>query len=158
MSSENIEKFVSALENSLGEKTFVKATLGNYRGSDPHLQKLLVRLVQTKRGTSLLFLYRQDTRDIVKNHEFPEGVRLIKQMLAGEFFSGHLFTTEHDLQLEIGKKGNARLNIAKPTFSAAPSLGHDREKKEQIDPESFYLKALGIADDTGRVRDRQRDK
>jgi SAM-dependent methyltransferase len=39
-----------------------------------------------------------------------------------------------------------------------PSPQHDREKAVQVDAGSFYLKALGITDDTGRVRDKQQDK
>ncbi len=36
---ENIEKFISEFAKSLGAETFVKMTLGNYRGNDAHLQK-----------------------------------------------------------------------------------------------------------------------
>src|ERR1043166_3288503 len=155
---ENIEEFVSELKSSIERKTFVKLTLGNYKGSDEHLQKLLVRLVKTKKGARLYFLYRSDTRDTAKNFDLEKGTKLIAKALEGEFFSGHLFTTEHDFQLDIGKKERSRLNIAKPTFKTVPQLGHDREKKQQIDADSFYLKALGITDDAGRVRDRERDK
>ncbi|MEO6051432.1 MAG: SAM-dependent methyltransferase, partial [Pyrinomonadaceae bacterium] len=52
----------------------------------------------------------------------------------------------------------SRLNIAKPTFKTPPPLEHDREKKVQIDAGSFYLRALGITDDNGRVRDREQNK
>ena len=155
---ENIEKFVSEFKGSLERESFVKLTLGNYKGTDEHLQKMLVRLVKTKKGARLYFLYRGDTRDTAKNFDFDTGVALIGEALDGQFFSGHLFTTEHDFQLDIGNKGRSRLNIAKPTFKKGPSLDHDREKKEQVDAASFYLKALGITDDTGRVRDRQQDK
>ena len=155
---ENTEKFVAEFARALHESTFVKMTLGNYKGADEHLQKILVRLVKTKKGTRLYFLYRGDTRDTAKNFDFDTGVALISEALDGQFFSGHLFTTDHDFQLDIGKKGKSRLNIAKPTLKAASSLDHDREKKEQVAADSFYLKALGVTDDTGRVRDRQRDK
>ena len=155
---ENTEKFIREFAASLKNGTFVKMTLGNYKGTDEHLQKILVRLVKTKKGARLYFLYRGDTRDTAKNFDFDTGIALISEALDGQFFSGHLFTTEHDLQLDIGKKGKSRLNVAKPTFKAIPQLDHDREKKEQIDSGSFYLKALGITDDTGRVRDQQRDK
>ena len=155
---ENIEKFVGEFKNSLERESFVKLTLGSYKGTDEHLQKILVRLVKTKKGTRLYFLYRSETRDTAKNFDFDTGIALIGEALDGQFFSGHLFTTEHDFQLDLGKKNRSRLNIAKPTFKAAPQLNHDREKKEQIDSESFYLKALGITDDAGRIRDQQRDK
>ncbi len=118
--SENIEKFITEFAKSLHEENFVKMTLGNYRGSDTHLQKLLIRLVETKSGKRLFFLYRYDTRDTAKNFDFNEGLQIIREVLGSDFFSGHLFTTENDFQLDIGKKGKSRLNTGKPTFKAAP--------------------------------------
>ena len=156
--TENIEKFIAEFAKSLSEKTFVKMTLGNYRGNDAHLQKLLIRLVETKKGTRLFFLYRQDTRDTAKNFNFAEGVAKIGEVLGTEFFSGHLFTVENDFQLDIGKKGKSRLNVAKPTFNTKPDITHDRDKQILINPNSFYLKALGITTDRGEIRDKQQDK
>lgn len=158
MSIENIETFISEFAKSLHEENFVKMTLGNYRGSDAHLQKLLVRLVETKRGKRLFFLYRHDTRDTAKNYDFNEGVKIVRNLLGNDFFSGHLFTTENDFQLDIGKKGKSRLNVAKPTFKVTPTLEHDREKQIQVNPNSFYLKALGITTDRGEIRAKQQDK
>jgi len=155
---EQVEKFLHEFAASLADGTFVKMTLGNYKGVDEHLQKILVRLVKTKKDMRLFFLYRSDTRDTAKNYDLDLGVGLVGEALDNGFCSGHLFTTGNDFQLDIGKKGNARLNIAKPTFKAAPPVEHDREKKVQVDAESFYLKALGITDETGRVRDKQQDK
>lgn len=155
---EKSEEFINRLGQSLTKGTFVKLTLGNYKGSDTQLQKIFVRLVSTKKGTRLFFLYRGQTRDTAKNYDLDTGVALISEALDGQFFSGHLFTTENDLQLEIGKKGKSRLNVAKPTFKSAPPQEHDRTKKMQVDQAAFYLKALGITDETGRVRDKQQDK
>jgi hypothetical protein len=155
---ETVEKFVAAMTASLADDTFVKATLGNYKGVNEHLQKLNVRRLTTRKGSRLYFLYRTDTRDTVKNHSFDEGVKLIGELLGTEFFSGHLFTTANDFQIEIGRRGKSRLNVAKPTFKIAPPTDHDRKKKTQIDADAFYLKALGIATDEGRIRDRQQDK
>lgn len=158
MSVENIEKFISEFAKSLHEENFVKTTLGNYRGNDAHLQKLLVRLVETKRGKRLFFLYRHDTRDTAKNYDFNEGLKIVRNLLGVDFFSGHLFTTENDFQLDIGKKGKSRLNVAKPTFKVTPTLEHDHEKQIQVNPNSFYLKALGITTDSGEIRAKQQDK
>ena len=155
---ENVDKFISEFSKALKDGTFVKMTLGNYKGADEHLQKMLVRLVSTKKGTRLYFLYRGATRDTAKNFDFDTGVALIGDAIDSGFHSGHLFTTEHDYQLDVGKKGKSRLNVANPTFTAKPSGGHDREKKEQVSSDSFYLCALGITDDNGRVRDREQNK
>ncbi len=158
MSVENIEKFVAEFARSLHENTFVKMTLGNYRGNDAHLQKLLIRLVETKKGTRLFFLFRQDTRDTAKNFDFTKGVAEVKEFLGADFFSGHLFTLENDFQLDVGKRGKSRLNIAKPTFKTKPEVAHDREKQILVSQNSFYLKALGITTDRGEIRDKQQDK
>jgi hypothetical protein len=158
MSIENVEKFITEFAKSLHEETFVKMTLGNYKGSDEHLQKLLLRLVETRKGKRLFFLYRYDTRDTAKNHDFNESVKILRQILGKDFFSGHLFTVENDFQLDIGRKGKSRLNIAKPTFKAKPTLDHDREKKRFVNADNFYLRALGITTDRGEIRDKQQDK
>lgn len=154
----DLNNFLAAFTDSLADQTFVKMTLGNYKGSEEHLQKVLVRRVKTKKGSRLFFLYRGDTRDTAKNFDFDTGVALIAEALNGQFFSGHLFTTRNDFQLDIGKKGKSRLNTSKPTFPNAPAVEHDREKRVQVDVGSFYLKALGITDDAGRVRDREQNK
>jgi SAM-dependent methyltransferase len=158
MSIENVEKFISEFARSLHEKTFVKMTLGNYKGADEHLQKVMVRLIETKRGTRLFFLYRYNTRDTAKNYDYNEGVIILRKILGTEFFAGHLFTTENDFQLDIGKKGKSRLNTAKPTFKNTPTLEHNREKKRFVNADGFYLRALGITTDNGEIRDKQQDK
>jgi SAM-dependent methyltransferase len=157
MSHENITRFVAEFERSLQDETFVKLTLGNYKGSDAHLQKILVRLVEVKRGARLFFLYRYDTRDTAKNYDFAEGAKLVERLLGNEFFAAHLFTVENDFQLDVGKK-NSRLNVGKPTFKNRPAAEHNREKNLLVNPNSFYLQALGITNDKGDVRDKQHDK
>src|SRR5438045_1587496 len=70
---ENIERFIAELKDGLERGGFVKLTLGNYKGADEHLQKILVRPIKTKKGTRLYFLYRGDTRDTAKNYDIPAG-------------------------------------------------------------------------------------
>ena len=130
--NENIDKFVDVLSSSLRRENFIKLTLGNYKGADKHLQKIQARLINTKKGTRLYLLYRSDTRDTAKNFSFDEGVKTVRTALEREFFSAHLFTTEHDYQLDVGKK-SSRLNVAKPTFKTRTSLAHDREKTRFVD-------------------------
>lgn len=155
--TENIEKFLAELAASITGDTFVKLTLGNYKGSDLHLQKINVRLIKTNKGVRLFFLYRHDSRDIAKNYTIPTGQTLIGQLLGAEFFSGHLFTTKNDFQLDIGRK-NSRLNVGKPTFKKTPPLEHDRKKEKLIDPHSVYLNALGITNTNGEVGSQQQSK
>ncbi|HJS51130.1 MAG TPA: SAM-dependent methyltransferase [Pyrinomonadaceae bacterium] len=153
----NIEKLVAELRLSLANSTFVKLTLSNYKGDDEHLQKILIRLVDTKKSKRLVFQSRYDNRDIVKNFDFDDGSARIAEYLKTGFRSAHLFTTERDFQLTIGKK-NSRLIQGKPTFRQQPDTLHDRKKKHLIDPSAYYLKALRITTDSGQIRADQRDK
>lgn len=152
-----IEKFIAELHSSLADSTFIKLTLSNYKGTEQHLQKVSVRPVDLKKGRRLMFQYRFETREVVKNFVFDDAVREIGRLLDSGFRSGHLFTTVGDLQLTISKK-NVRLTTGKPSLVSKPISAHNREKKTLIDPNVFYLKALGITTDDGKIRSDQRDK
>ncbi len=159
MTNNHKEEFIAAMSKSLEENSFVKLSLGKYRGADQNLQKILIRLIQVKRGTRLFFLYRYNTRDMVKNYSFAEGVEIVRDLLGESFMSGHLFTLQQDLQIEFSKKSKSRLNASKPTFKTAPSAAHNREKRWQIEPQNnFYLTALGVTDDKGEIKERMGDK
>jgi hypothetical protein len=159
MSGNHKEEFIAALSKSLEENSFVKLSLGKYRGADQNLQKILVRLIQVKKGMRLFFLYRYNTRDMVKNYSFAEGAEMVRELLGMSFMSGHLFTLQQDLQIEFGTKSKSRLHASKPTFKAPPSAAHNREKRWQIEPrDNFYLKALGVTDDKGEIKERMGDK
>ncbi|MFV0387913.1 MAG: class I SAM-dependent methyltransferase [Pyrinomonadaceae bacterium] len=158
MSVENIKNFLNIFSTSVQGGTFVKLTLGNYKGADKSLQRILVRLIHTKKGLRTSFLYRYNTRDTAKNYSFEKGNSILKDLLGTDFFAAHLFTTENDFQLDIGKKGRSRLNTGKPTFRTAPTFEHNRKRNHLIDQDKFYLKALGITTDEGRIKTTQQDK
>jgi SAM-dependent methyltransferase len=155
--SDQSAELIDELSRSLSANEFVKLTLSNYRGTEPHLQKVAVRLIETKKGRRLFFQYRYDTRDISKNYDIAEAIRQIQHLLSSGFRSGHLFTTSKDLQLTVGKR-SSRLIAGKPTIKRASTTGHDREKNSLVDENAFYLKALGITTDTGEIRAQQQNK
>ncbi len=151
------EKFIAALRDAIAKGTFVKLSLGNYKGAEPHLQKVLVRLIETKKGTRLFVQSKYTQRDIVKNYPVDQGIEHIAVSLKTGFRNGHLFTSENDLQLDIGKR-SSRLNIGRPTFTKTDDEPHDRSKHYLVDQNAYYLKALGITTDSGQVRASSRDK
>ncbi len=154
---EHVEKFIAEAEKSLADDTFVKLILSNYKGSDRSLQKISVRFIETKKGNQLMFQSRFDTRDTVKNFSVAQAANELRLHLSSGFRNAHLFTTDGDFQLEIGKR-NSRLTVGKPTTKTRPSIAHDRAKRSFIDPNAFYLKALGIATDKGEIKPSQQDK
>ena len=155
----SVVEFVGALEESLRGGTFVKLTLGKYRGGEAGLKNVYVRAVNIKGADRLSFLTRYKTKDVVKNYDVPEGVRRIESLLGASFLSGHLFTTGRDAQIEFNKKREARLVERPPTFKEAPPREHDRSKQRLIELEgNVYLRALGVTNERGEVRGGMGDK
>lgn len=154
---EEIEKFIAELQKSLQNAMFLKLSLGNYKGTEEHLQRISVRRIDTKKGEKLAFQMRYSTRDVVKNFDLKEASQKIAVFLEDGFRSAHLFTTESDFQLTIGKK-SARLITGKPSVKTTPSTSNDREKNYLVNPSAYYLKALGITTDSGQIRSDQRYK
>lgn len=150
-------RFLELLEQSIREGTFVKATLGKSRGDGP--KSILLRLVSIKGSDHLAFVLRHATRDVAENHQIDEGLAIIREQLGVSFLSGHIFTLEQDVQLEFSRKRKAHLSVNRPTFTSLPSKNHDREKQRLIDTRgSSYLRALGVLNDDGEVRERMGDK
>jgi hypothetical protein len=167
---DSIDQYISAFSKSVADSTFVKATLSNYKGVEQHLQKMLIRPVDTKKGRLIAFQYKFSTRDEVKNYTAGEATLRLAGYLNSGFRNAHLFTTAGDVQLEIGKR-NARLIQGKATFFQAEETQHDRKPNNAIDPSAYYLKALGIttemqnpgrsngtSDSNSIIRSDQRDK
>lgn len=150
----NIENLLSALEESLGDGSFVKLSLGNYQGADTSLKSIHVRKILIKREEKLSFTYRFQTRDIVKNHAFDQGIILIREAFTDGFHAATLFTTAFDLVLE-----NRSLKKKAPSHTAPVSSSHDRDKKRLIGTQNkAYLHALNITDGKGEVYKNAQDK
>src|SRR5437867_3383226 len=128
MPDENRELFLGELTKSLQEGSFVKLTLGKYRGDEPDLKNLFIRQVHIKRTDQLSFLYRFRTKDVVKNFPVNTGLDVVRDVLRVGFQSGHLFTLKQDMQIEFSKKGKSKLASSKPTFTVKPKKSHDSKK------------------------------
>jgi len=159
MKTDNSEFLFERLSESLQTGSFVKLTLGKYRGEESNLKNVFVRLVQLKNTVHLSFLYRYQTKDIVKNVVVNEGVKVIRSLLGESFFSGHLFTLNHDFQVLYNKKHEPRFTSRAPTFTTQPTTTHNVSKHRYLDPKNnYYLKALGLTTDKGEIKNRMGHK
>ena len=157
--SEKTEEFVFLMQASLNENTFVKLSLGNYKGKEQSLKNIYVKRIHIKNEEKLSFTYRYKTRDIVKNYPVTEGTSMVHNFLNGEFHVATLFTTAFDLSFEnlFDKKFIIRKNAA--SILAVPSADHDRNKKRLISSnDKPYLTELKITDETGKVLANSQDK
>ncbi len=153
MTNPQLEEILSSTLMSLVNNTFVKLSLGNYKGEESDLKNIRVKRTLIKRKDKLSFTYRFKTRDMVKNYDFEEGIELIGEVVAFKGFRVMtLFTLEFDLQLTCNNKGKWALRKQKPTASSLPSLAHDRQKNRKIEASNKpYLQALRITDASGKV-------
>ena len=158
MANKNIDTIIAALHDTLGNNTFVKMTLGNYKGEEKDLKKIIIKPIVIKKGARLSFTYRYKTKDIVKNYPHEEALQLITKSLGSDFQAAVLFTTENDWQLS-NNKGRYFLLKTKPTQEDAPSLTHDKKKKRLIQAQGKkYLHELKITNEKGDVYKNAQDK
>ena len=154
------QEFITALSESLEGNTFVKLSLGNYKGSTEGLKNCYVKKVQIKQEDKLSLTYRYQTKDIVKNYSFTEGVALINDfIMKGEFKLATLFTIEADVVFELSNKDKTTFKKNKPTQTHLLSLEHNIAKNRLIKADGkSYLQLLKITDEKGNVINSSQDK
>lgn len=157
--SEKVQEFVTTLEQTISNQTFISISLGNYKGSEENLKNLYAKRILIKREERLSFTYRYKTRDIVKNYPVEEGILIIQKYLNEGFKVSTLFTVAFDLLFEIQNNNKIVLRKKEPNSKAAPSLDHDKNKKRLISASGkTYLHDLKITDAAGHVFKNAQDK
>jgi len=145
------ERFLNRLRDSLEQNTFVKLSLGKYRGQEADLKRIIVRKLSIKGQQSLSFIYCYKTKEITKNTSVAIGVETIGELLGDPFMSANLFTLEEDVQIEFSRKGKSTWGCSKASNSVVPPEKHDREKERLLDPGNPFLTALGVTDEKHRI-------
>ncbi len=146
-----IERFLALLAASLAQNTFVKLLLGRYRGAQTGLAGVAVRRLALRGEDGLSFVHRYTTRDVTSNLALPQARAFIRAAVQGEFDHAHLLTSDHDIQISVGKKGQHLLRIGKAANAPAAEPVHDRAKRRFLDPGRPFLAALGVTDAQQRV-------
>lgn len=153
------DEFLQELTKAINNKTFLKLSMGNYKGEEKDLKNVYVRPVQIKRMDMLSFTRRYKTRDIIKNYTFDEGGRVISEFLKSGFRIATLFTEEQDIVVQQNQDGIFRLNKTTPALSKAVTLSHDKVKPRILQSVGKkYLHELMITDIDGKVYKTSQDK
>jgi SAM-dependent methyltransferase len=153
-------ELLAHLSASLADQTFVKLSLGNYRGSEEHLKQLIAKRILIKREEKLSLTYRYKTRDVVKNYSLPEAQALVAELLQPAGFRvANLYTLASDWQYEWFGPQKSGLRQLPPSHAEVPPLAHDQAKKRALGPGGrAYLHALGLTDAAGEVYKNAQDK
>jgi len=148
-----VDKFISETSRSLESMTFVKMVLTSYKGNEKDLQKISIRKILIKKKEQLSFTYKYKTKDIVKNHAYPETLELLETLIGFENFQvSKLLTTEFDLNLQFHKKDKIKVVKRSPSIRELPSTSHDKKKHRKIEGVGKqYLHELKITNEAGQV-------
>lgn len=160
MNSDHKTQWLNAISDSLSKNTFVKISLGHYKGEEAGLKNIYIKRVLIKREEKLSFTYRYQTKDIVKNYSQEETLaHLLNLVKADGFRTALLFTTESDLFFEYQQGDKTSLKKKPASYTTAPSLGHDKQKNHLIESKGkHYLTELRITDESGKVYNATQDK
>lgn len=160
MNTDHKSQWLNGISESLTNNTFVKISLGNYKGDEAGLKNIYAKRVLIKREEKLSFTYRYQTRDIVKNHSAEEAIsHLLGLIKADGFRVATLFTTESDLYFEYTNGDKTILKKKAASHTTIPPLVHDKQKQRLIEPKGkHYLTELRITDDSGKVYNATQDK
>ena len=150
------QTFLERAAAALQEGALLKLSRGHPTETAGALTRLLFRPVVLRGEPRCSVVSRFATRDETKNLTYREALSLLDARLGVEFQSAHLVTHREEVQLELAPK--ARLRTRATAVQPHPEAEHDRRKERWVSPDSEYLKALGVADASGRVRERMGDK
>ncbi len=151
--------FFEKLQSIIDNKELIKLLLTNKRDKSSDLNKLIITAVELKKGLSLNFVYRHNTKDITKNFEISEGLDIIDKALEKDFYNAEIFTNTENISYTILPNGKAQLKTTKPLILAPVTLSHDKIKDRLIEvKENIYLRELGITNAGWEVRREMSDK
>ena len=151
--------FLTAVEGSIAEQDLAKLTLSKPRDKSLDFKNVFVRLVRTKKGLQLCFVYRHATRDVTKNHSVDSGMAVIRELVSNAFVHADLFRAESEWHLTIDKRGNVSLKRKEKQRVVPKNLEHDKTKKRLIElKNNIYLLELGVITSDWQVKRNSEDK
>jgi SAM-dependent methyltransferase len=146
----------------LDKARFVKATFsGRRRGYELPWRRVTVRPVRLHDERYLQVSHLDERQDVTKNYSMADAPKKIEDLLSLPFAQVHVITTEEEIQVQISRKGVARVHHSVPQGGVqTPSLEHDRRKSRLLSADSPdpLLQALGIQTASGHVRASKRSK
>ena len=155
----NKEIFIDKLSSIVENKEFTRLTLTAKKDKESDLKKIIISPVQLKKGFQLNFVYRHNTKDITKNYEITDGIRLIAASLETDFNNAELVSEQTTINLYTLPNGKIQLKTLAVATLAQSTFNHDKQKDKLIDlKDNIYLRELGITNASFELRREMSDK
>ena len=158
MSQSKKEQFLHLIHQNLGDKQFVNVALMNKKQKNEELQKLLIKPFLIKGKLKLSIVFRYPTKDITKNFDVKEGIKIIGSHLEDYFIQGELHAKKHVHHLYYPSTGKSKLKSVELEKSQEINLSHDHQKTRSIDANQAFLFHLGIANKEGKILSAKQSK
>jgi SAM-dependent methyltransferase len=141
----------------LDDTVLVRAVAsGRQKGETPRWRRVELRYVDLKAGRRLQLTAYDETQAHTSNHEpGPDARDAVDALLDEPFGNWHVETTTETHQLRVTKKLEAMVHTtarAEPPVDGDEPRRHDRKKPRLLPEDHPVLRAVGIADEQGRVK------
>lgn len=143
-------KFVDIFKKALDAEQLVKLTLSKPRIKKGDVKNYFIRPVELKGTLMYQSVARTATQDFTENHDAREILDLVEGQLREHFYNATLWTVDATYHYLQSKKGKETLK-KKPGKNAPLARQHNRSKEYLVSAEEPWLKALGIASESGKI-------
>lgn len=144
-------EFLDAVRASIENATFIRLTLGKYRGEGEE-RHCVASPVMLKDRAHVRFQTRRGKQEFTENAVPEAAIERLSASVGADYLSAVLFTSAGDVSLVYSKKRVPRLTRGKATSTAPTSTEHNRKKAYLVDPKSAYLAELGVTMPDGQVK------
>ncbi len=141
-------------DHLLDPDALVKAVAsGRQKGTQPAWRRAELRYVDLKAGRHLQVTTYDETQAHTANHATGDASRDAVDALLGEPFGNwHVETTTQAHQLRVTKKLEAVVHTTDRAEPVEIERGHDRDKPRLLPEDDPVFVALGISDESGRLK------
>ena len=139
----------------LDPDTFVRAVgSGRQRGQEPpRWRRVELRYVDLKAGPHLQVVAYDDTQAHTANHAVGGEARdAVDALLDEPFGNWHVETRTESHQVRVTKKLEALVHTTSRAEAVEADRGHDRDKPRLLREDDPVFRALGLADEQGRLK------
>ena len=149
--SENLDEYLSRVNEAVVQNTLVKMTLSKPAQKHDELRNIDVKPVLIKEKRLFAFTYHYERRDEVKNYDAAQMLDVLEEMLPNRFLNAVLFTIDEDVTLLVSSKGKATLQTKKVQECREQNLEHDNQKARLINPSNQWWYQLGLSTREGKI-------
>ncbi|WP_295659414.1 SAM-dependent methyltransferase [uncultured Nocardioides sp.] len=126
---------------------------GRQKGTTPRWRRVELRYVDLKAGRHLQVTAYDDAQAHTANHAAGDAARdAVDDLLDEPFAHWHVETTTQQHQVRVTKRLEAVVHTADRVAEVEPERGHDRDKDRLLPADDPVFVALGLSDESGRMK------